>query len=85
VANELEERGYSPMLTLLNPMTSIVLAFQRALYGITVNDDGQRILPLESSLWYFRNLVVVGVIAVVLCTIALRAFSKAEGSFSEEL
>jgi ABC-2 type transport system permease protein len=85
VATELEERGLSAQLTLLNPMTSIVLAFQRGLYGITVNDKGVRILPLESSLWYFRNLAIVGVVSAVLCLLALRVFAKAEGSFSEEL
>jgi ABC-2 type transport system permease protein len=85
VATELEERGLSPMLTLLNPMTSVVLAFQRSLYGITVNDEGVRILPLESSLWYFRNLAIVGIGATVLYVLALRTFARAEGSFSEEL
>ena len=84
-ANELEESGRSPMLTLLNPMTSIVLALQRSLYGITVGSDGNRLLPLESSLWYLRNLAVVGVIAAVLFVLALRLFTKAEGNFAEEL
>ena len=84
-ARELADRGLSPMLTLLNPMTSIVLAFQRGLYGITVDGTGQRMLPLESSLWYFRNLAVVAIVSVVLGVLAIRMFAKAEGSFSEEL
>lgn len=84
-AREIADRGASPQLTLLNPMTSIVLAFQRGLYGITVDDQGQRILPLESSLWYFRNLAIVGAVAAVLFVLAVRTFAKAEGSFSEEL
>jgi ABC-2 type transport system permease protein len=84
-ASEIADRGRSPMLTLLNPMTSVVLAFQRGLYGITVGDDGRRILPLESSLWYFRNLVIVAAIALVLLILAMRVFARAEGSFSEEL
>ena len=84
-ANELEESGRSPMLTLLNPMTSITLALQRALYGITIGSDGNRMLPLESSLWYLRNLAVVGAISAVLFVLALRMFTKAEGNFAEEL
>ena len=84
-ARQLEESGASPMLTLLNPMTSIVLAFQRALYGIAVNDDGVRQLPLESSLWYFRNLGVVMVVGFVILLLAMRLFARIEGSFSEEL
>ena len=84
-ARQLADRGVSPMVTLLNPMTSIVLAFQRSLYGITVTDDGARQLPLESSLWYFRNLGVVIVVAGVLVVLAMRLFARIEGSFSEEL
>ena len=84
-ARQLAESGASPMLTLLNPMTSIVLAFQRSLYGIAVNDDGVRQLPLESSLWYFRNLGVVMVVAFILLVLAMRLFARIEGSFSEEL
>lgn len=79
------DEGRSPMLTLLNPMTSIVLALQRSLYGITTMPDGNRILPLESSLWYARNLIVVAAIGVVLLLLAIRMFTRVEGSFSEEL
>jgi ABC-2 type transport system permease protein len=84
-ARELARRGASPMLTLLNPMTSIVLAFQRSLYGVTTRKDGSRLLPLESSLWYARNLAIVIAVATVLVVLALRLFSRIEGSFSEEL
>jgi ABC-2 type transport system permease protein len=84
-ARVLSDHGASPMLTLLNPMTSISLAFQRSLYGITVTDDGARQLPLESSLWYFRNLGVVIVVSGVLVVLAMRLFARIEGSFSEEL
>src|SRR3954471_19049942 len=84
-ARVLTEHGLSPQLTLLNPMTAIVLAFQRALYGIAVTDDGLRQLPLESSLWYLRNLVVVAAVSTVLVVLAMRMFARVEGSFSEEL
>ena len=84
-ASELEARGRSAMVTLVNPMTSIVLALQRALYGIETADDGTRILPVESSLWYFRNLAVVAAVSVVLLLLALRLFTRVEGDFAEEL
>lgn len=84
-ASQLESNGRSPMLTLLNPMTSIVIALQRALYGITTSDDGTRILPLESSLWYLRNLAVVGGVGFVLLLLAIRMFTRVEGDFAEEL
>jgi ABC-2 type transport system permease protein len=83
--SRIADSGRSPMLTLLNPVTPIVLALQRSLYGITTMPDGHRILPLESSFWYARNLVVVIAIAIVLLLLALRMFTKVEGTFSEEL
>src|SRR3954451_2947191 len=85
-ARQLESNGYSPMLTLLNPVTPIVLALQRSLYGITTLGPGhQRLLPLESSLWYARNLVVVIVFAAILFVLALRMLTRVEGDFAEEL
>jgi len=84
-ARQLSSGGRSPMLTLLNPVTPIVLALQRALYGITTMSGGQRLLPLESSLWYARNLVVVILVAAVLFVLALRMFTRVEGDFAEEL
>jgi ABC-2 type transport system permease protein len=88
-ARELHDRGYSPMLTLLNPVTPIVLALQRSLYAKTtfIDPSGvrQRLLPLESSMWYFRNLAVVIVIASVLVVLAMRLFARIEGNFAEEL
>ena len=84
-ARVLDDHGVSPQLTLLNPMTSITLAFQRSLYGIAVTDDGARQLPLESSLWYFRNLGIVIIVSLVLLGLAMRMFARIEGSFSEEL
>lgn len=88
-ARQLGTMGRSAMFTLLNPVTPIVLALQRSLYGITTfTDPGgghQRLLPLESSLWYFRNLAVVMVVAAVLLVLALRMFTRVEGDFAEEL
>ena len=84
-ATELADRGRSAMLTLLNPMTPIVITLQRALYGIETADDGTRILPVESSLWYLRNLGAVAAVSVVLLLLALRVFTRVEGDFAEEL
>lgn len=88
-ASQIADGGRSPMLTLLNPMTPIVLALQRSLYGITTfvdpNGSTQRIIPLESSLWYARNLLVVALVGFVLLLLALRMFTRVEGTFSEEL
>jgi ABC-2 type transport system permease protein len=88
-ARQLESMGRSPMLSLLNPVTPIVIALQRALYGITTFTDPsgahQRLLPLESSLWYLRNLTIVAAISAVLLLLAIRMFTRVEGDFAEEL
>lgn len=87
-ANQLTERGLPATLTLLNPVTPVVLAFQRAIYGRVVSGEGDalvRLLPDESSLWYLRNLGIVGAGAVVLLLLALKVFGRLEGDFSEEL
>jgi ABC-2 type transport system permease protein len=79
---------------LLNPMTPIVLSFQRAIYGerevevvgsSRLGTTTQGILPDESVLWYFRNVAVLGVVSVLLLLGALWLFGRLEGDFAEEL
>ena len=70
-------------LGLLNPVTSIVLVFQRALYG---QFGKPPVLdPHLSFFWYLRNLGVVTVGALVLTAVALRVFARLEGNLAEEL
>ena len=68
---------------LLNPVTPIVLVFQRALYGEF--GDPPVLDPNLSVLWYLRNLLVVAIGATVLSVIALRVFARLEGNLAEEL
>ena len=87
-ANQLTERGLPSTLTLLNPITPVVIAFQRAIFGRVVSGEGAdvvRLLPDESALWYLRNLGIGGAGAVVLLLVALKVFGRLEGDFSEEL
>jgi ABC-2 type transport system permease protein len=79
---------------LVNPVTPIVLAFQRAIYGehqvkaggsSRLGTTTTSILPAESVWWYFRNVAVVGAVSVVLLLVALWLFGKLEGDFAEEL
>lgn len=68
---------------LLNPVTPIVLAFQRAFYGLYGDPP---ILPAELSFaWYARNLAVVALAATVLLGVAMRIFRRLEGNLAEEL
>ena len=70
-------------IALLNPVTPIVLAFQRALYGELGNPPVLN--PALSTLWYLRNLLLVTVGAVALAAVALRIFARLEGNLAEEL
>src|SRR5690606_16722051 len=84
VAGKLEDRDLPSSLALLNPITSIILCFQRGIYG-TVSSDGMPILPDESPWWYLRNLGFVAIFAMVLLAIAVRVFDRLQGNFAEEL
>ncbi len=81
---------------LANPLTPIVLAFQRAIYnrvdtggsaasGVKALDTGTGILPDASLLWYFRNLAIIAVGASLLFVFALWLFGRLEGNFPEEV
>ncbi len=73
----------------VNPMTSIIITFQRALYAKVspVNSAGVKlhILPPNSPLWYLGELAIVVVVSLVLFALALQVFGRMEGNFAEEL
>ena len=65
---------------LINPVTPVVLVFQKALYGdIVVREH------TDSYVWYVRNLGYVFVVGIVLFFIAMAVFRRLEGNFTEEL
>lgn len=85
-ASAFDERGLPTGLTLVNPLTAPVLAFQRAIYGVaSFGDPPSELLPDASPLWYLRNLMIVVVVSSILLVLALRMFGRLEGSFAEEL
>lgn len=67
-------------LYLLNPVTPVVLVFQRAIYG-----DYSEIVHQFPYWWYLRNLLLVIVGSLVLLTFSLSVFRRLEGNFTEEL
>jgi ABC-2 type transport system permease protein len=79
-----QARGWSPSLMLINPLTSIIITFQRAIYGVA-SVDGKALLPDADPLWYLRNLLFVGVFAVAVTALALWMFDRAEGNLAEVL
>ncbi len=73
---------------LINPMTPLVLAFQRCLYNkpiVTINGVATPVLPQHGYMWYL--VLVVGVLIAALCLflVALATFGRLEGNFAEEL
>jgi ABC-2 type transport system permease protein len=83
--------GSKSSIMLLNPMTSIVTTFQRAIYGRTLGDPtsgGGRValLPPDASpLWYLRNLAIVALVTSIFLVLALKLFDRLEGGFAEEV
>jgi ABC-2 type transport system permease protein len=71
-------------LFLLNPLVSIVIAFQRAIYNRT-DGGGNQILPDESVLWYLRNVGIVLAASCALLVFAFWLFGRLEDDFAEEL
>src|SRR5262249_49599781 len=88
-----EKLGSNSWIYLLNPITDIVLTFQRAIYGqvsSTSTSNGvttvTRILPQGVDQWrYLWHLGLVILASAVLFVVALVVFGRAEGNFAEEL
>jgi ABC-2 type transport system permease protein len=71
-------------LYLLNPLTNIVLAFQRGIYG-GVSQEALQSLPAPGLTWYGIRLLVVGAVSGVLLYLSWRLFFRRSGDFAEEL
>lgn len=88
-----DKLGSNAWLYLLNPVTDVVLTFQRAIYARadhTATQNGvesvQQILPAGADpWWYLWHLGVVIGASAVLFLVALSVFGRVEGNFAEEL
>ena len=65
---------------LVNPVTPVVLVFQRAIYG-----SYEGVLHDFPYWWYARNVALVLVVSLGLLAGALAVFRRLEGNFTEEL
>ena len=71
------------IFALMNPVTPLVLTFQRALYG---QFGTPPVIPANLDfMWYLRNLALVTAGVLILLFLALRIFSRLEGNLAEEL
>lgn len=88
-ADQLSDHGLPTSLTLLNPVTPVVITLQRAIYGTDSFVDGAghtvHLLPDEGVLWYLRNLGIVGIVASALFVFAVHVFGRLESNFAETL
>ena len=74
------------VLYLLNPVTVIVLGFQRALYGVVVPGPGEDpVLPLISLSAQAGMLLALLGVSTLLLFLAWRSFFHRSGDFAEEL
>jgi len=69
---------------MLNPMTAVVVAMQRAIYNHPVV-DGRQILPADGYGFYLQWLGVAAVVSVVLLAVGLWTFRRLQADFAEEL
>jgi ABC-2 type transport system permease protein len=88
IASRLSQHGIS-WIYLLNPVTPIVMTFQRALYAkpMPVGTDGKvvQILPLWGPGEYLWLLLIVLGVSTAAFIGALTVFGRLEGNFAEEL
>ena len=87
VEKKLGPRGLT-WIYFLNPVTPLVLAFQRCLYAhavVTIAGTPTQVLPTQGYLWYVVLVLIVLVISLLLFLIALAIFGRLEGNFAEEL
>jgi ABC-2 type transport system permease protein len=80
----LERHGIPGEALLLNPFTSVVITFQRAIYG-KAEVDGIVLLPDDGPLWYLGTLVFTGTVALIILAIALKVFDRADTNLAEAL
>jgi ABC-2 type transport system permease protein len=90
VADKLAQHDIPSWLYRLNPVTPVVMTFQRVFYNRLTppNTNGTgivRILPDESILWYGGQLLAVIGVALVLFVLALKFFGRIQANFAEEL
>lgn len=76
--------GLGEWVLLANPVTPVVITFQRAIYG-TSTVDATPLLPTGGPFWYLGILAITASVWLVILAIALRAFDRADVHLAETL
>lgn len=81
--------GFLETLYLANPMTQVVLGFQRALWvagdGVTAADGTVEIPATNFPPDLAQSLAITFVISILLLWLCQRVFSRLQGNFAQEL
>ena len=85
-----DKRPHLAWIYRLNPITPIVLTFQRAIYAnAEPRGAGGQIIPIlplhTNEWWYLGQVLWVIAFSVLLFVFALNVFGRFEGNFAEEL
>jgi ABC-2 type transport system permease protein len=72
-------------LYVANPLATIVLSVQRALYGAGTAVPAEPVLPTVSLTWHAATLGILLAISIGLLVLAWRSFFDRSGDFAEEL
>jgi ABC-2 type transport system permease protein len=84
-----DKLGSASWVSLLNPMTPLVITVQRAIYNRTevVDSSGKvtGILYDESVWWYLRNVLIVGIGSAALIALGLWVFDRIGDDLAEQL
>lgn len=76
-----ERLGSNAWVAHLNPVLSVVLVFQRALY----NPSPGVVLPEQGVSWYLGHLGVSAVVAIAVLFVGMRVFGRIEADLAEEI
>jgi ABC-2 type transport system permease protein len=89
VRDKVAGHGWLFDLYMVNPMTAVVVAAQRAIYihPVVTTDDGRlfQVLPSGGYGFYLQWLAVAAAVSVVLLVVGLWTFRRLQADFAEEL
>jgi ABC-2 type transport system permease protein len=96
LTSELHRHTWFRLIYQGNPLTWIVLSFQRCLFGRVIPPTGKivpivsktlpyHVLPTWGAMTYVAGLACVFAASIVMLLIAMLVFGRVEGNFAEEL
>lgn len=96
LTKQLHDHAWFRWLYEANPLSWIVLSFQRCLFGRVIPPGGKivttvsttvpyHVLPSWGAMTYVKGLCGVFVASIVMLLIAMLVFGRVEGNFAEEL